>query len=514
MKFFVPLNDSSPTLIATKMPVSLSLPQDDLRAGKLSRLLDQIVTGKQPLSNSKQGELFIEAICAQPDPATCINKIITSPKGLFSVQACMRFNTSPAFFNGLGTSLIFYLQDPALRTISGGDLLHQIILIIVEPPIFWEAFVQAYKGDKLTQQAQQCFGWLLLELISLPNKQSLPYHVVAQDGVIQERLLNSSEVTIRMIGQKIKHILTTIATPGGSGNEGPGGRHDNDFPDFREIAILPTADELTSQEPVFLRIAQELENPDTEEFRISIHLDNQFRLLREDMIGEIREELQIALGHKKGRHKGVILDGFIVKGMSCGESRKRLPWGIHFESTNTFNQLFKTNAKDRRVHLSNNRNILRHQSLVCLVLDGQVTAFPTLNRDQDMLTKDHPIVILEFKDEASIFKTILELKSAKHIRLINIDTAVFSYEPVLRRLQEIKGLTLSNELLFWQAMNPIEQPPTPPITIVNSIQADPLEDLQVLLGTSKPIKLDSSQRSSLLMGLNQRVSLIQGPPGE
>ena len=498
---------------SAEMSVAVSSPQDDVRAGKLSKFLNQVVAGKEILSTPQQGELFIEAVCAQIDHPTCVNTIVTSSKGLSSVQACMRFTTSPVFLNASGASLLQYLQDPALRTISGGDLLHRVILSIVEPPIFWTAFVQAYRDDKLALHAQQCFGWLLLELISLPDKRSLPYYDIAQDAVIQERLLNSSEVRIRTIGQKIKHILTTVATPDVSGKEGPGGRHDNDFLNFREIAILPTADELISQERVFLRVAQELEDPDTEKVRIPMHLDNQFRLLREDMIGEFREELQIVLGQKKGRHKGLIMDGFNVVGISCGLSRKRKPWGMQFESTLTFNQLFKVKAKDRRAHLTNNRNMLKHGSFVCLILDGEVTAFPTLRRDEDMLIKDRPIIILQFEDEASISKSLLKLKSTKKIRLVSIDTAVFSYEPILKRLQEIKDLTLSDELLFWQAIKSVKQPPTPPVKIIDSIIADPSQDLKQLLGTKKSIKLDYSQRSSLLMGLNQRVSLIQGPPG-
>lgn len=37
------------------------------------------------------------------------------------------------------------------------------------------------------------------------------------------------------------------------------------------------------------------------ETRIAAHLENQFRLLREDMLSELRDDIQIARGQKKGR---------------------------------------------------------------------------------------------------------------------------------------------------------------------------------------------------------------------
>jgi hypothetical protein len=39
------------------------------------------------------------------------------------------------------------------------------------------------------------------------------------------------------------------------------------------------------------------------------------------------------------------------------------------------------------------------------------------------------------------------------------------------------------------------------------------QDLQDTVGATRNVKLDSAQAQSLLNGLSQRVSLIQGPPG-
>lgn len=98
---------------------------------------------------------------------------------------------------------------------------------------------------------------------------------------------------------------------------------------------------------------------------------------------------------------------------------------------------------------------------------------------------------------------------------MQIDTAVFSYEPVLQRLQDTKTLELKDELLCWEKGVSMQLPPSPPTDIIRGIEATrPAQDLRSLLGIQgKPIVLDPAQTASLLMGLKQRVSLIQGPPG-
>ena len=119
-------------------------------------------------------------------------------------------------------------------------------------------------------------------MISLPADKSMSFVTVAKDSSIQESLLESSQLEVRTIGQKIKHIIETITTPDSYQENGPGGRRDNDFADIREISILPTPDELASKESPFLRQAVEIDEC-SKSGRLAMHIDNQFRLLREDM---------------------------------------------------------------------------------------------------------------------------------------------------------------------------------------------------------------------------------------
>lgn len=426
----------------------------------------------------------------------------------------MRFDAAPSFQNGPAKNLIRYLQCPSLKIILGGDYLHQIILHIVEPPIFWNAFSSSFRNGSLNADAQQCFGWLLHELICLPPEQTVAYRNLAQDISIQRPLLDSSSYELRTLGHRIKHVLSTFNLPSGEDRDfGPGGRHDNDFVDFREIAILPTADEIMSEEEPFLRLAETIEHPENTEKRLVTHLDNQFRLLRDDMLGEMREELQIIFGKKKGKHKGLIIDGLKVLDTVCGVSRKRQPWGMRLQADTDLRHLFHCKPNERKKYLLEKRNVFKHQSLTCLVLDGEIVAFPTIDRDVDDLAGKLPIVTLQFTGKTSTAKALLRLKTARSVRLVQIDTAVFAFEHVLRGLQQLKDMPLVDEILFWLPENPMSQPSHAPNNFIRQVENDRTGDLQALLNTTKSIQLDDSQASSLLTGLKQKVSLIQGPPG-
>jgi hypothetical protein len=484
------------------------------RAIKLGKQLDVILRGGQPLTTQNY-TLFLEAICAQPVPATCVSKIISSPTGVSAVQSAMRFDLSTKFLNGLATQLLMYLQAPDLATIGGGGFLHQILFELVEPPFFWSPFVQAFRNGDLQEDGQRSFAWLLFRLISLPGAKADQYVEIAQDPKILDALVNSTESDTRSFSYQIKHILDVRNTPGVVNVQyGPGGRHDNDFVNFREISILPTADEIISTKPPFLRPSVVLEDLETTDDRTPTYLDNQFRLLREDMIYELREEVQIILGKKKGgRRRALVIDGLDLLDVYGGPENKRCKWGLQFKCQQDLPQLKNIKPKDRKKYFDDNRRILKHQSLACLLFDGQPVAFPTIHRDEDLLSHKPPIIILQFEGEACTTKTLAKLKTTREIKLVQIDTAVFSFEPVLKAIQDARVVPLSSELLFWKEGDIPAPPVSQILNIIRPLQRNPSIDLQKLMKIPQSIVLDKSQADSLLSSLTQRVSLIQGPPG-
>lgn len=459
--------------------------------------------------------MFLQGLCSQPDPPTCLTKLKSSSQGLTTLQACMRMDLSSGFLNGQGSAVISYLQDPALKSIAGGDFLRPIIKLLVEPPIFWDELVNLFKNKTLSVDGERSFAWLLWELISMPNQDGEAYHPLAKDPSIQSRLIGSSDDVIRGIGHKIEHFLATLSSSTAYSSYGPGGRHDNDFADFRKISILPTELELKSTDDPFLRVASEIDDPKHAGNRVAVHLDNQYRLLREDMIGEMRDELQVARGKQKGQRKGLVAQGLQPVGVFCGTPDRREAWGLKLQMKKDLYGLTNTpQIPARKAYLDRNKNLFRHQNQACLLVDGQVVGFPTIFRDMDLLAAKPSVVVAQFSDKQSAANALLRMKLMKDwAELVQMNTAVFSYEPVLLRLQQKKELQLSEELLEWTPGDAVLCPSAYPVAIVESLRADPLQQLQDLLKTPKPVKLNTSQSASLMMGLSQRVSLIQGPPG-
>jgi len=79
---------------------------------------------------------------------------------------------------------------------------------------------------------------------------------------------------------------------------------------------------------------------------------------------------------------------------------------------------------------------MKHHSLTCLLIDDQVATFPSVIRDDALLAQKPPTFVLRFDDKRSTANALIRLPSAQNIKLIQIDTAVFSYEPILTALQE------------------------------------------------------------------------------
>lgn len=494
---------------------------------RLNKIFGGVLFGKAPLGrhNHKQ---FLEAVYSSKDAPGCISKILSSDKGPSLIQQAMRIDLSISFLDGHAAALLEFLAKEELVDIGSGAFLRRIVLSIVDPPIFWDAFTKAFHDGVLQERAQKSFAWLLWYLLSQssPKENTNEYISLAKDTQIQKSLLSSPHQGVRRYAQKIKcfsdaHSRGSPDPPTNVASR-PGGRHDNDFSDFREIAIMPTSDELDSTEPPFLRPTSAPDGLDTGESRVWVHLDNQFRLNREDMVFEMREESQIFRAIKKGKRRGLAVDELQLDEIHYVDQAQaknfyKFKWGVQLRCKNDLwaGRVKSNNPQDRKKFVGNNRNIIRHLSRACLLADGQIVAFPCINRVEDLLAANPPIIVLQFEERNSAAKALLKLKVASQVRLIQIETAIFAYEPILKALQEMKTLPLSSELIDWDPTNgSIPYVDSYPSCHVNAIKAAGAgRDLRDVLGTPKQIILDKAQTGSLLAGLTQGVSLIQGPPG-
>jgi hypothetical protein len=501
---------------------------DDIRVAKLRKHFENTIRSKKSPASKSQKLLFLESICAFADAASCMSKLSGTTGGIGILQDAMRCDLSDTFMNGHGEAILRYLSSPNLTTIADGQFLQPIIHALVEPPIFWNAFLQAFRAGKLSESAQAMMGWLLLQLSMLPAPQNDEYIDIAKEADIRDKLQTSPHDETRSFATQLYYVIdrknigavTTLSTL----LDGPGGRHDNDFSDIKDIAILPTADEVSSKDKPFVRTVQFLVDPEMENERASMQLDNQFRLLREDMLYELRDDLQLARGQKKGKYRGLIMQNLRLAGIYTGPPAppndprarpRKVKWALIFEYPDDIQQLRKLEQNKRKKAIVENKNILRHLSLTCLLADDQIVAFPSIWRDEDMLAKSPPELLLQFDgcSTASVEKTLALIPSAKNIKVLQIDTAVFSYAPVLTSLQLKDSLPLSDELLCYSSTANLPSPPGIPTTLTQQIKSHAGRNLKDVIGTKTDITLDNAQHAALLSCLEQRVATIQGPPG-
>jgi hypothetical protein len=483
----------------------------DARSSKLRSLFVKVLSGEQEITTTN-AKLFIEALCSQPEPATCIQRLIGTVNGFPALQSALRTDISGSFLNGPITGFLRYIQAPELKSICGGDVLQQVISGLVEQPLVWDALVKAIKSNDLSEEGVDGFSWLLLMLVSRPAEKALAYTNVVRDGHVHSRLLESPRLDVRNRAHRIKHIVDTITTSKQPETGGPGGRHDNDFSDIRKIAILPTPDELVSKDP-FLRRAVEIHEDRPGPCTLARHIDSQFRLLREDMLRDLREEIQIDQSNKQGRRRAVCIDHLRLSGILSDE---RHPWSLQLRCVQDLPQLHGMGIPARKKFVRDHPHLLKDQSVACLMTDQEVIGLATVIREEDLLAQIPPVLCLRISDGATE-KTLLRLKNAKTIRLVQLNTALFSYEPVLKQLKDIKELSLEDDILHWEKKKTLQSPAyhlsNEILSLLSSIERDFSRDLQKGLSLRHPTQLDESQVACFLAGLRQRLSLIQGPPG-
>ncbi|KAE8154703.1 P-loop containing nucleoside triphosphate hydrolase protein [Aspergillus avenaceus] len=485
------------------------------RSGRLGKFFDLVIRGKRPVKTVENIKLLLEAILEKQDHAACVERIISSPEARSALQDGLRFNLSSEFLNQNVSPFISYLADPTVKQLCNGLFLQDLLTIIVEPRALWNAFMKAFQERRLSETSLHAFSWLVVELLSLPSVCQVDITSDAQKVVDDGSLLRSSSLDIRSYGHKIKHIIEVKSSALPIDPDFcPGGRHDNDFSDYRQIAIYPTSDEFAATARPFYRRADEMTDLPVDK-RIAAHLDNQFRLLREDMLYEIRDAFQIARGQKKkGRRLGTLIQGLTFVQVDFGDLKRLQPCTLAISCKFGLDTLTSMPVKQRRSFLNDTPNYLRHQTFGCLMRQGEIISFCTFERDVNRLVLKPPVITLRIIGDDALGKTLSYFKMFDDIQFLIVDASTFAYEPILRCLQQKADLPLSKELLSHEQDGLAGMSTVDLIPIVDKLRRqDVNRDLKEILQTKSSIYLDQSQMESFLSGLTQTVSLIQGPPG-
>lgn len=482
------------------------------RSIRLRSLFTGVIKGEKNI-DGKNSRLFLEAVCDQDNRALCVQKLQASDYGRAAFQSAMSSSTELTFLQESVTAILRYFAAPELKTLCGGTVLQQLVLSFVEAELAWEAFVAAFKSGQLRADGEEAFSWLLLELLSLPKERATEFVDLARNDEVRKRLLGSKKQEVRLRAQRIVHIVENLNAGHSCVSSGPGGRHDNDFAEINKIAILPTADELSAKEP-YLPRAHETSALASRPGGLAFHVDSQFRLLREDMVRDMREQIRIAMNLQKGQRKAFSINHLSLAGVHCDGRNK---WSLQLQCMNDLPQMPKKSEAIRRQFLKDNPKFLKHESLACVIADDEVVTLGTLVREETFIIMNPPILCLQIPG-ANSERALRCIKGAKVVKLVQLSTALFSYAPVLKQLKEIKELPFERELFRWDADSKPEPPNyqlSPDIAaLVESLLRNPSLDIQDVLKLPSITKLDKSQAACFITGMLSRLSIIQGPPGQ
>ena len=481
---------------------------DEKRKGRLHHFFQRVLQDEDNVQTPPKAKRFLEAICSESDPVACIESIIGSRNGVAAVKQSIRIDVTASFINSSISDFLQYLQNPDIVAACGGDLLHVLLQHMIDPPTFWNSLRNLAKAEALNPTALASFAWMLLRLLSIPSLDATPLIAVASDVKVQHVLSEATQVVTRNMFHKIQQTVRNFNTSTSDVVNGPGGRHDNDFADFRKTALLPSIDELVSSDPPYLRFATDIEAVSVED-RLAAHLDNQFRLLREDMIRDMREELT---GQSKRQTRRI--EGLKLVGVDFDSYNQ---WALEFACTKGL--FFVPKQKDttsRQDFLKKHKKILSHGALVCIFAVGVVVGFGTIWRREDKLSEDVPLLHVHLpSNETVVRRTLQGIRDGSQIEILPLHTAVFAYEPILQQLQNARCLPLAESIMSWKPTQAIPEVGMSQMLrqVVQKLECDPSTQLQDILSLPRPVKLDQSQASSLIVGISQQIALIQGPPG-
>src|SRR5882757_6055158 len=118
------------------------------KTAKLNKLFGAIISGEFPLTPQNK-PLFLEAIYISPDIARCVHRIISSPKGLTSLQRSLWMDISTPYLNDTAAKVVQAIAAPEVSSIANGTYVQNIVLSIVDPPIFWAALLRTFQAGQL-----------------------------------------------------------------------------------------------------------------------------------------------------------------------------------------------------------------------------------------------------------------------------------------------------------------------------------------------------------------------------
>ncbi|PQE06276.1 NFX1-type zinc finger-containing 1 protein [Rutstroemia sp. NJR-2017a BBW] len=360
---------------------------------------------------------------------------------------------------------------------------------------------------------------------------------------IKRRLNIGSSLPIAQPQSTSRSLLSAVFELGQDlpGHLSPdGARHDNDHANIADIRILPTAQEIASTR---------------QEYLPSIHsgqhhlpglagvLDRQFRLLREDTVGQLRDAVgeEVTTPRHPNHNAPTKLQGqqgvhrLIYHNVSlsrlCIDPRRGPQIVAEFDQPF---QIKKKTVKQREDWWKGSK-LLQVDSLVCFVSsDGKIIFLSVCDpnfsfRGKNDLNLDKKGDIPSLFRQSNRASVLLSLAEYKTENIVWINNNVLSsetrqslvefpgvllpsFQPTLQALQNMSqelNLPLA-EIIASDSQNstaPVLKPPA------YATKREFTFNLDILAGTPLSSTLDDTQQHAVIRALSTELALIQGPPG-
>lgn len=346
--------------------------------------------------------------------------------------------------------------------------------------------------------------------------------------------------------------------PGGQSADGP--RHDNDYEDIRRISILPTQQEIESPRGEYL--------PTTDSSLFHIpgirgRLDREFRLLREDTVGQLRDavraqlyQMRTPVADSSQRHNSlrthVYRDAHILD-LEFGKK-------TGMDLTIRFQQPFAGKDRQKRNDWWAQSKRLQPGGLVCVISQDSILFFTVAESttiDTEPGGKNaqriedgpgaNPEKTLSLAGDSNFSYVHLHVAEPVRAHIMQVLHWYRSPNDHLRFVVEFPGVLLPSFQHTLQALQRMSHKPAIPFTKliapapgdVEPAALDPPQysvrqgfffDLSCLTFNQTPLRhshqepiepreladhssLDLTQSTALLNSLRRGLSLIQGPPG-
>jgi hypothetical protein len=343
--------------------------------------------------------------------------------------------------------------------------------------------------------------------------------------------------------------------PGNLSNNGS--RHDNDHPNIADIQILPTAQEIASLRQEYVPTIDSTQHHLS---GLAGILDRQFRLLREDTVGQLRDAVReevMRLNHphritptthpgQQGVRK-LIYQNVRLSRMVVHRKKGLLVVADFDQPPQTRNKPTK-----QRADWWEGSKLLQADSLVCFVSSNGKIIFlsvcdPTLsfprrkefnsddNRRSDAMSSlfrqpNRASVLLslaEYKTEDAVWMSTHITPSKARQSLVEFPGVLLpSFQPTLQALQKMsRTLNLPfAEIVASDSQRPADviKPPAYATKRGFSFNLDVLAGAPLVLKPGNPFDftklgegstLDEAQQFAVVQALSAGMALVQGPPG-